>query len=199
MSIDKLDTQVRQEQITQAALSLINTNGLKGLSVAGVAKRVGLVPSAIYRHFKGKDQIIDAVLDLIFTRLLGNVAKVCREVSHPFERLKLILVRHVGLILESHAIPRIIFSEEVYSGNSGRKAKLNREIEAYLTKISEIVRQGQLENHIRNDVDPGTISVMFLGIIQPAAILWHISDESFDVAKHAEKAWRIFKEFLEMK
>jgi hypothetical protein len=66
-------------------------------------------------------------------------------------------------------------------------------------KISEIVKQGQLDNHIRNDIDPGTISVMFLGIIQPAAILWHISDESFDVAKHAEKAWRVFKESLATK
>ncbi|MGD2272359.1 MAG: TetR/AcrR family transcriptional regulator [Desulfobacterales bacterium] len=199
MSIDKLNTRVRQEQITQAALSLININGLRGLNVAGVAKRIGLVPSAIYRHFKGKDQIIDAALDLIFARLLENVSNVRREVSAPFERLKLILVRHVGLILESHAIPRIIFSEEVYSGNSDRKAKLHRNIEAYLMKISEIVQQGQLDNHIRNDVDPGTISVMFLGIIQPAAILWHISDESFDVAKHTEKAWRIFKESLAIK
>jgi AcrR family transcriptional regulator len=199
MSIDKLDTQIRQEQITQAALSLINTNGLRGLSVAGVARRVGLVPSAIYRHFKGKDQIIDATLELIFARLLENVTKVRREVSDPFERLKQILVRHVGLILENHAIPRIIFSEEVYSGNSDRKARLHRNIEAYLMKISEIVRQGQQDKHIRNDVDPATISVMFLGIIQPAAILWHISDESFDVAKHVEKAWKIFKEALAMK
>jgi len=67
-----LDTQVRQEQITQAALNLISANGLKGLSVAGVAKRIGLVPSAIYRHFNSKDQIIDATVDLIFDRLLGN-------------------------------------------------------------------------------------------------------------------------------
>jgi AcrR family transcriptional regulator len=199
MSIDKLDTDIRQEQITQAALSLINTNGLRGLSVAGVARRVGLVPSAIYRHFKGKDQIIDAALDLIFARLLENVANVRREVSDPLQRLKRILVRHVGLILENHAIPRIIFSEEVYSGNSDRKAKLHRKIDAYLMKISEIVQQGQLDNRIRDDLDPGTISVMFLGIIQPAAILWHISDESFDVAKHAEKAWKIFKESLAVK
>jgi AcrR family transcriptional regulator len=197
MSIDKLDTQVRQEQITQAALNLISTNGLKGLSVAGVAKRIGLVPSAIYRHFNSKDQIIDATVDLIFNRLLGNVADACREVSDPFERLKLLLVRHIGLILENHAIPRIIFSEEVYSGNSDRKTKLNREIGAYLKRISEIIQQGQREKRIRNDVDPMTVAVMFLGIIQPAAILWHISDETFDVSKHAEKVWKIFKESLE--
>lgn len=197
MSIDKLNTQVRQEQIIQAAMNLINTTGMKGLSIANVAKRVGIVPSAIYRHFENKDQMIDAVLNLIFGRLMDNVSKACRATFDPFERLKLILKRHVRLILENHAVPRIIFSEEIYGGNIDQKAKLNRKIVRYLDEISGIIQQGQHENHIRKDVDPATISVMFLGIIQPAAILWHISDEAFDVAKHAEKAWKIFKESLE--
>lgn len=197
MSIDKLDTQIRQEQIAQAAMNLVNTGGMKGLSIAGVAKRVGLVPSAIYRHFNSKDQVIDAVLDLVFARLMNNVSEVCSLALDPFERLKLILTRHIRLILENHAIPRIIFSEEVYSGNTDRKAKLNRGINEYLNKIAEIILQGQREHRICKDLDAATISVMFLGIIQPAAILWHISDEAFDVSKHAEKAWRIFKESLE--
>jgi AcrR family transcriptional regulator len=197
MSINKLNTQIRQEQIAQAAMDLMNTTGMKGLNVARIAKRVGLVPSAIYRHFDSKDQIIDAVLDLVFHRLRNNVSKACSSSNDPFERLKLILTRHIGLILENHAIPRIIFSEEVYSGNIHRKAKLNRKIRKYLREISEIIQKGQHENRIRKDLDPATISVMFLGIIQPAAILWHISDEAFDVAKHAEKAWKIFKESLE--
>jgi AcrR family transcriptional regulator len=197
MSIDKLNTEVRQEQIAQAAMNLMNTTGMKGLSIASIAKRVGLVPSAIYRHFESKDQVIDAVLDLIFDRLMNNISKACKATIDPFERLKLILTRHVSLILENHAIPRIIFSEEVYGGNMDRKAKLNRKIGRYLAEIGKIIQQGQHENRIRKDMDSDTISVMFLGIIQPAAILWHISNEAFDVAKHAEKAWKIFKESLE--
>jgi AcrR family transcriptional regulator len=197
MSINKLNTQVRQEQIAQAAMNLMNTTGMKGLSIAKVAKRVGLVPSAIYRHFESKDQLIDAVLDLVFDRLMGNISKACKATIDPFERLKLILTRHISLILENHAIPRIIFSEEIYGGNVDRKAKLNRKIGRYLAEISKIIHQGQHENRIRKDLDSDSISVMFLGIIQPAAILWHISNEAFDVAKHTEKAWKIFKESLE--
>jgi AcrR family transcriptional regulator len=197
MSINKLNTEIRREQIAQAAMNLMNTTGMNGLSIARVAKRVGLVPSAIYRHFASKDQVIDTVLDVIFDRLMGNVSKACKATIDPFERLKLILTRHVSLILENHAIPRIIFSEEVYGGSMDRRAKLNRKISRYLAEISKIVQQGQNEDLIRKDVDSDTISVMFLGIIQPAAILWHISNERFEVAKHAEKAWKIFKDSLE--
>ena len=55
MALEKLNSEVRQEQYVQAALGLVAADGLKNLSVARVARRMGLVPSALYRHFPGKD------------------------------------------------------------------------------------------------------------------------------------------------
>jgi len=43
MSTEKLHTEIRQEQIAQAALSLVSNDGMKKLSVANVARRVGIV------------------------------------------------------------------------------------------------------------------------------------------------------------
>ena len=44
MADEKLDTLVRQEQIAEAALSLVAAHGVRRLSMAAVARRVGLVP-----------------------------------------------------------------------------------------------------------------------------------------------------------
>lgn len=197
MSAMKLDTEIRQEQITQAALSLIASDGLKGLSVARIALRVGIVPSAIYRHFKSKDEVIDGVLDFIQDRLLGNVDAVCVETRDPLERLRLLLMRHVKLIRENQAIPRIIFSEDVYGGHPDRRAKVYRIIWDYLNQVGELIGQGQKEGRMRSDINTETAALMFLGIIQPAAILWHMSNGSFNITKHTEKAWEIFIKVIE--
>jgi hypothetical protein len=37
---------------------------------------------------------------------------------------------------------------------------------------------------------------MFLGLIQPGAILWQLSDGDFDVAEHASRAWRVLAEAI---
>jgi hypothetical protein len=71
-------------------------------------------------------------------------------------------------------------------------------ITRYLAEVAKIVREGQQKSQIRTDVNPDTISVMFLGIIQPGAILWHLSGEKFDVTKHAVRAWKILREALEV-
>lgn len=197
MNAMKLDTEIRQEQITQAALSLIASDGLKGLSMAKIAHKVGIVPSAVYRHFNSKDEVIDGVLDFIQDRLLGNVDAVCAETREPLERLRLLLMRHVKLIRENQAIPRIIFSEDVYSGHPDRRAKVYRIIWDYLNQVGELIGQGQKEGRMRSDVNTETAALMFLGIIQPAAILWHMSNGSFDITKHTEKAWEIFIKVIE--
>jgi AcrR family transcriptional regulator len=197
MAIEKLDTQIRQEQIAEAALSLIGSQGMADLSIAGVARRVGIVSSGIYRHFRSKDEVLEAVLDLIGSRLLNNLAIACSQTSDSLERLKYLLMGHVRLIRENQAIPRLVFSEEVYGGHQARKAKMYEIITKYLGEVARIVREGQQEGQIRTDVDPDTISMMFMGIIQPGAILWHLSGEKFDVTRHAERAWKVLREALE--
>ncbi|MBM4035772.1 MAG: TetR/AcrR family transcriptional regulator [Planctomycetes bacterium] len=193
MGTEKQATEVRQEQIAQAALDLAGKQGLKGLSIAGIAEEVGLAPSAIYRHFKSKDEVIDASLALIRQRLHANVEAVCEDTSDAIERLRLLQIRHVRLIRENQATPRVVFSEESYDGHPERKARVYEMISSYLREVAEIVRQGQEAGTIRCDVEPGTVALMLLGLIQPAAILWHMSDGEFDVTAETQKTWELFR------
>jgi hypothetical protein len=110
--------------------------------------------------------------------------------------MKRLLFRHIQVIRENQAILRVVFSDEVFSGPIPRRKKVYAMITRYLNEIAQISRQGQCQKKIRADLDPGTIAMQFLGIIQPAAILWHMSGGALDVTKHAEKAWKVFVQIL---
>jgi len=192
MADQKLDTQIRQEQIAEAALDLVASRGVGRLSIAAVARRVGLVPSGIYRHFKGKDDVVDAVLDRIEARLMANCEAVRLEVSDPLERLHELLIRHVRFIRQGRAIPQIIFSDDVHRGHPERKERVLRIARGYLGEVARFVQEGQQSGRIRAELDPGTVSLMFLGMVAPAGILWHLTDGGFDVTQHARRAWDMF-------
>jgi hypothetical protein len=40
---------------------------------------------------------------------------------------------------------------------------------------------------------------MFLGLIQPLVILFHLSDGGFDVNKHIEGAWPVFVDAIKVR
>ncbi len=192
MNAQKLGTEIRQKQIAQAALKLATNNGLKGLNIAGIADEVGLVPSAVYRHFKNKGQVVDAIFELIQERLLGNVREVTKETEDLVDRLRQLLMVHIKLIRENRGILRIVFSDEVINGPVERKARVHSIIREYLGAVADMVRQGQEAGVIRADLEANMASGVFLGLIQPAAILYHLSEGQYDVTRHAEKAWEIF-------
>ena len=196
MSDQKLDTRIRREQIAEAALSLIATQGLSRLSVAAVARRVGLVPSGIYRHFQSKDQILDAVLDLLERRILAIVQAAQQASPDPVERLRNVLMGHIRFIREGRAIPRIIFSGDVHVGQPQRKGRVHQILTRYLDHIARFVEQGQHEGRLRAELDPQTVALMLIGIVVPAGILWHLTEGDFDVTKHGERAWRILSEAI---
>lgn len=197
MSIVKLGTKVRREQIAQAALALIASKGVNGLNMAGLARQVGLGTSSLYRHFQSKDQVLDAVVDLLRERLLGNVQRAAQEATAPIEQLRRLLAMHIRLILEYQAIPRLFFSGDLYAGHPERKAKLYAVVKSYLGEVAGIIRRGQQEGSVRPDLDADAVSVVFLGLIQPTAILWHLSDGEFNVGKQVEKGWPLFHEAIE--
>lgn len=193
MGREKLATEVRREQIAGAALEILARAGPKGLSVGAVARRLGLVPSAIYRHFGGKDEMVAAALAQFRDRMLENVRAVRAESPVALERLEGLLDRHVRMIRDNIAMPRVVFSDDACAPGSAGRARVAGNLKAYLDGVAGIIREGQSAGELRRDAEPATLAVMFLGLIMPAAILWHLTEGGFDVTRHAAQSWKVFR------
>jgi AcrR family transcriptional regulator len=197
MADAKLHTHIRREQIAEAALKLVASQGVKRLSIAAVARRVGLVPSGIYRHFKSKDAMLEAVLDLLESRLQANVAAAREETGDAVKRLHGLFIRHIRIIREGgQAFPRIVFSVEAGAVDPQRKARVRRIVGGYLAEIERMVREGQKQNRIDKKLVPRTAAMLFLGMIVPAGILWHLTDSGFNLTQHAGRVWKMFEQAL---
>lgn len=192
MAKQRFETAIRHEQIAEAALDIVRSDGVKGLSVAAVAQKVGIVPSAVYRHFKNKSEIVNSVLKLIRACLNQNYHDVIQRNLEPVEKLNIVLKRHVELIAGNNAIPRIIFSEEVIGGMPEKQQQLYGIIQDVINNVASIVEEGQKKGSIRKDIPAENIAVSFLVMIQPAAIIWNLSDGEFDLVNHSKNAWMLF-------
>jgi AcrR family transcriptional regulator len=67
-----------RQRVVSEALAIISTNGVEALSMRVLATRLGVVPGALYRHVRGREQLHDLILD-------GVLAEVDREVE-PLDR-----------------------------------------------------------------------------------------------------------------
>ena len=57
-----------KERILEEALTLFAQNGFDGTSVEQIAERVGIKAPSLYKHYKGKEDILNAIIDAAETR-----------------------------------------------------------------------------------------------------------------------------------
>jgi len=196
MTQEKLSTAVRKEQIVETALQILIDKRVKKLKINDIAARMELAPSALYRHFKNRDAILSAILEHIRGKLYRNLENIRQTSDDAIERLQELLFRHINLIIEEQGIPRILFSDELWGQKRERRQRMYRIVSGYLAELEDIVKEGQDRGQIRQEVNPQAAARMFFGIVQPAALLWHMSEGRFDLENHMKNGWSIFLEVL---
>jgi AcrR family transcriptional regulator len=55
--------------VVDAGLELAHEFGLEGVSIRGVAERLGVTPMALYRHVTSKDDLLDGMADELYAEL----------------------------------------------------------------------------------------------------------------------------------
>ncbi len=189
----RLDSKQRKEQLLHHSLDIISRSGLRGLSMARLARHVGLVPSAIYRHYPNKQRLVMAIFEHLKEHVFDNIEEACASVHDPLERLHVILMQNITLIRHFQAIPRILLSDSVYSGSQESRRMAYDMIRSVQARIARIIVEGQVHGQIRSELNPHDVAVLFWGIMPPTAILWILSNERFDVNRHVEQAWELFR------
>src|SRR4051794_25861533 len=95
------DEQVRRtltrERVVTEALLLIAEEGVEALTMRSLGARLGVVPGALYRHVRSKEQLQDLIVD-------GVLAEVDCDIDHTLpwtEQIKL-LAHRLRNVLENH-------------------------------------------------------------------------------------------------
>ena len=194
----RMDRVSRREQIAEEALNLA-AGGISAITMESVAKACGIVTSALYRHYRNKDEIFEGVRELMGKKLMGNAMIALEEGGTPIDMLRILAFRHADLICNHPGIPRLLFSEAALEKNSLRRKAIYGMINKYRAAAADIVRKGQEQGQIRKDVSPEDVVFMLLGATVPPSFLFHVSNGEFDPREQVKRNFILFEEAIKFR
>ena len=102
--------QLLRQEILDAARELLVREGYEALSMRKVAERIDYSPTAIYLHFKDKQELVFSLCEETFARLVKELDTLEREYPDPLVRLRKGLERYIqfGLNNPNHYIPTFV-------------------------------------------------------------------------------------------
>ncbi len=100
---DRQETRRRaltRERVVAEALAVITADGAGALSMRNLAARLGVVPAALYRHVRSKEQLCDLVVDGVLAEVdcqAGPDSAWTGQVTVLARQLRVVLERHPGI------------------------------------------------------------------------------------------------------
>jgi AcrR family transcriptional regulator len=90
---------VDTDKIVAAALAIADEGGLAAVSMRSVADRLGVVPTALYRHVSNKDELLTRMADSVLTALppMRKDVDFKTAIVEVFVELRDLMVEHHGL------------------------------------------------------------------------------------------------------
>ncbi len=98
----------RKTEIVTAARDLFLRGGVEGMSMRAVAAQVGVSATALYRHFRDKDDLLRAVVDEGRETFERSLAGALRGTT-PRERLRLTGLRYLAFAFEQPEYYQVFF------------------------------------------------------------------------------------------
>lgn len=99
----------RRQEIVDAAIRVFARNGFAETSIQDVADEAGVVPTAVYYHFSGKDELFDVALSAVIHEL-DEVVDAARPEGDQAGALGLIIEAVWAWIETRPAHARILYS-----------------------------------------------------------------------------------------
>jgi AcrR family transcriptional regulator len=86
-----------RERVVAEGLTVVSADGAQALSMRGLADRLGVVPGALYRHVRNKEQLYDLILDAVLAEV------DCRtDPALPWTAQAAALAHRLRAVLENH-------------------------------------------------------------------------------------------------
>ena len=138
----------RRGEILVAAAKIFNSLGYDGATIRRIAEEVGLSSTALYMHFRDKDEILVEICEGAMEQLLGLGGEIAARPLPPIERARAMIEAYVNFGLAEPSTYRLVFCS---NGRhlSPRSQELverlgDRSFAILLGVVTEIAAQGRL-------------------------------------------------------
>jgi AcrR family transcriptional regulator len=118
-----------RQQIIDAARELLVRDGYEKLSMRKVAERIDYSPTAIYLHFKDKQELVSSLCDETFSRLARELESLPEEFRDPVIRLRKGLERYIafGLAHPDHYLAAFVLPMPGHMGPARKAESMSSE------------------------------------------------------------------------
>ena len=160
-----------KEKILDAALTLFAENGYDGTSVEQIANKVGIKAPSLYKHYKGKEDILNALIDsaeVRYEEMFGSETNIGKVPQSQEEFIQVTMGR-IAFTLKDPIIrkTRMFLVQEQFRNERISEVTSRHQLDGIQRMFAKII-EGMMDAGMVKKDDPSLLAIE----LTAPAVLW---------------------------
>lgn len=182
-----MEIKERQLEIIKAAGEVLTESGLAGLTTKNLASKMGFAESALYRHFKGKEEIIVTMLQYLASDMDKRLTFCVQNENGPEEKIKAIFNNQFEFFEKHPHFLVAVFSEGLLEESKKINAAILQIMATKRKHLMPVIKQGQLEGVFETSAPAEDLLHIIMGSFRLHMLQWRMTDFAFNVKQKGNK------------
>lgn len=171
-------TAERKKEVLEIAKRIIYENGFYKLTIRNISEKMDISEAAIYRHFNGKEDIIDQLTDLVFSQ---GCSLNIKSKEDPLETLKKFIDKQIDFFENNPYLSIISFQDDMFREYPQIKEKfINHQLKRE-EEIIKLIEQGIEQKLVQKKVNPEAFASLYMGSIRITVLKWKNSNFNYSL------------------
>lgn len=177
----------RQLEIIEAAGKILTESGVNGLTTKNLAEKVGFGESALYRHFKGKEEIIVTMLHYLAANMDERYTKAITADQTTEEKFRTLFQNQFTFFHKNPHFVVAVFSDGLMEESQRINDAILRIMAIKTKHLMPIVLEGQQNGTFTNDLAAEELLHIIMGAFRLQMYKWRVANFQFDILQKGNK------------
>lgn len=177
--IDK--TSKRQQEIIASAGKLLMEKGVKGLTTKNLAQEMGFSESALYRHFKNKEDIVVLLLNYLASNMKERLDLIFENHNTSEAKLLQLFESQFQFFTQNPHFVVAVLSEGLFDESEKINHAIMNIVHYKMQLIAQIIETGKQNNEFTNQISTHDIVHIIIGSFRLMMLKWKLSKFEIDL------------------
>ncbi|HTD91508.1 MAG TPA: nucleoid occlusion factor SlmA [Burkholderiales bacterium] len=143
----------RKNQILQTLAQMLEGPAAEKITTAALAKRLDVSEAALYRHFSGKAQMFEGLIEFIEQTLFALINKITTEEQSGLRQGEAVIGVLLGFAQKNRGMTRVLIGDALVNEDEKLQVRINQLHERLEATLRQSLRFAVTQNEIAQDVD----------------------------------------------
>jgi TetR/AcrR family transcriptional regulator len=160
----------RKNQILQTLAQMLEGPAAEKITTAALAKRLEVSEAALYRHFTGKAQMFEGLIEFIEQTLFALINKITTEEQSGLRQCESVIGVMLGFAQKNRGMTRVLIGDALVNEDEKLQVRINQLHERLEATLRQALRFAATQNAIAPDVDTAAQANLIMSWINGR---WH--------------------------